>query len=388
MATLHIGPIRRERTHRGYLVSAEFRLGRRRRDIWLLTDSDRVSPLADPFLAGALIPAMRRGWSLQFADPISAQVVAGSEQVQRILAGWFKSLRPVTVEAPITAPLDASGRRGVAAFFSGGVDSFYSLQEHLEEVTHLIFVHGFDIALHRVEARARAALSVRTVAGRLGKELIEVTTNWRPFAQPHVGWEAMYFGSALASVAHLLAPNFRRVYVPGGFSADELEPMGSHPELDPHWSSESTQIVQEDPGPTRFAKIRRINDWELVQKHLRVCYQTGDATGMNCGRCRKCSHAGMMLRALGRFDAMETFPHPLDLDALRRFPPTRQFQRNFFNEALAELRQRGADPDLQGVIGSMLDAGGHLPLAGKLARIRARTLNYLEHRFSWGYNRP
>ncbi len=65
-------------------------------------------------------------------------------------------------------PSPSHARQGVACFFSGGVDSFYSVIAHAKRITHLIFVRGFDIPIAN---RALAELSGGTPA--LGRPPIE-----------------------------------------------------------------------------------------------------------------------------------------------------------------------------------------------------------------------
>ena len=58
----------------------------------------------------------------------------------------FQNLQRVAVDAEVrNEPVDRAS--GVACFFSGGLDSFHTHLKHREEVTHIIFVYGFDIAL-------------------------------------------------------------------------------------------------------------------------------------------------------------------------------------------------------------------------------------------------
>jgi asparagine synthetase B (glutamine-hydrolysing) len=112
---------------------------------------------------------------------------------------------------------------GVGCFFSGGVDSFYTLLKHRQEVTHIIFVHGFDIALEEKELRSRASRMAQEVARELGVTLIEVETNLRSFSDKVVGW-GKYHGAAMASVALLFQHRFSKVLIAATNSYAELTP--------------------------------------------------------------------------------------------------------------------------------------------------------------------
>lgn len=98
-------------------------------------------------------------------------------------------LTRVPVKARASAPEGGAGDR-VAAFFSGGVDSFYAALTRREEISDLIFLHGFDISLDQADARRRVSTAVREVAAELGKNLIEVETDYRAHLDPsrHSDW--------------------------------------------------------------------------------------------------------------------------------------------------------------------------------------------------------
>src|SRR5215207_4939378 len=86
------------------------------------TDADLLVPLA-------LLPAMAAGGQLRVEDPVSPRLAGAVPRLTDVLSafdryGWGLGLRPVTLDASLAAPVPTSGR-GVACFFSGGVDSSY-----------------------------------------------------------------------------------------------------------------------------------------------------------------------------------------------------------------------------------------------------------------------
>ncbi len=361
-------------------LSADFGTGKRTKRVWFRTDDGPVSDLADPFLPAALPPAMRRRWDIEIDGPISPRLMEGVQQIQQILAGWYPNFRPVGIDAP--EPLDKGDAEptGVAMFFSGGVDSFYTLRKHRKEITHLIFAHGLDLALSHTQERERAASSVRELAAKLGLELVEVETNMRQFGQPHVGWEQAYCGAALASIALLLAPRFKRVYIAGGVSTEQLAPLGTHPDLDFRWGNGAVELIHDGLEATRFDKIRDIGRWAPARDHLRVCFEKSDSE-LNCGRCNKCLWTMMVLKATGDLDQIRTFESPLDLRLLRLYPPVQSHQRDRFAAAVALLDERGVEPEYRRFLQDQLDANGRVPWRGRLRRFTDRGRNYLKHRF-------
>lgn len=378
MRILHVSPPVVETAPLGTRVSARFRVGCRTKDVWFRVTPGPVSPFSDPFLPVALIPAMRRGWRVAIEGAVSEPLLRGADRVQTTLTGWYPRFRRVDVACPVATPSRLVARGAVACFFSGGVDSSYTLRRHRDEITDLIFVHGFDIPLWQRRSRERAAASVRDFANREGLRLVEVETNLRQFGEPYVGWVDAGFGPALGAVALLLAPRFERIYIPASVGAGELEPMGSHPDLDPRWSDGRTEVVHDGLEATRFDKILAIADWPAVHTHLRVCY--ADRPGKpNCGRCIKCLWTMMILRAAGCLERFETFDAPLDLRLLRRHTPVHTYHRQRFVKSIALLEARGTDDELLAVMRDMLNADGRVPRRERITRLMTSARLHLSH---------
>ena len=104
-----------------------------------------VSRAGDPFLASALLPAMRQGKEIEVdpALPVSAKFLGNASRLQEIFHSWNpKQLKPIPISATTSPakPINA----GTATFFSGGVDSTYTFLKHLKEISHAIFIQGFD----------------------------------------------------------------------------------------------------------------------------------------------------------------------------------------------------------------------------------------------------
>ena len=279
-----------------------------------------ISATGDAALAATLLPSMRWGGTLQVDAPVSSRLLANVGAIQKAFLAHSRRLRPLEVVAPVaTDPEPASGR-GVACFFSGGIDSFYSVLSHRNEISHLIFVHGFDIPLGERSLRARVSASLRDAAAELGKPLIEVESDVRRFSDRYVDWPNEYLGASLASVGLLLGPRFRKVYIASGYAPGVDVFSGSTPEIDPLWSTESTEIAH-DGQVARIEKIAAIAESPVALRRLRVCWENRGGA-YNCGRCVKCLLAMAGLRAVDALQRCETFPLPLDLDALARLPLT------------------------------------------------------------------
>jgi hypothetical protein len=308
---------------------------------------------SDPFVPAVLAPAMSRGWTVRLAEAISHEMYRGAGQVQDILCAWEPDLRRVSFECETRAAPPSSDGRGVGCFFSGGVDSFYSALKHQREITGLVLVHGFNLRLTDAESRDRVSRAMQEAAGELGKTLIEVETNVKLFSRQFVSWERVYHGSALAAVALALSPLFRKVYIPATFRYDYLIPWGSHPLLDPAWSTPSVAIVHDGCEVSRSEKVATIANNEIVQRSLRICH-FNPGTAYNCGRCEKCLRTMVSLRTMGVLDKYVTFEAPLDLAAVKRMKIKRDSIRANTRFDLNRLKAGGRDPELVRAVRSAL----------------------------------
>ena len=313
----------------------------------------------DGLVPAALLPAMRLGEPLELEFPVSPRLLHSLDAIQAIFACWAEHAAIETgVEAPfrrvpVTAPPrtgPAPARAGGAAcFFTAGVDSIYSVLKHREELTALVFVHGFDVPLADAALRERVIHGVREAAAMLELPLVEVEADLRRFSEPWLDW-LDYHGAALASVALLLAEDFGRFYLPSTMTYAMLNPLGSHPIVDPLWSTERLELVHDGCEAARRDKLRAISGCEAARRWLRVCWENEDGA-YNCGRCEKCVRTLVELRLLGLSELFESFPE-LDLTALDRIPI--HFGGAALRSALHVAERSGRDPALTTALRSAL----------------------------------
>jgi hypothetical protein len=303
-----------------------------------------VAGSADFALPLSLTPAMRVARTLRLPEPISPRLLGASRLIQEVFSTWGAELEPVEVVAGTRAPEPPAPGRGTATFFSGGVDSFHTLLRNLDQVTHLIFVRGFDFHRRVPAIRAPATDTARRVARELGKELVEVDTDVHDFTNPILQWE-YYLVAAMATVAHLLADRFERVLIPGEHSHADLVPWGSHPLTDPLWSTEAVEIVHDGAASRRIEKVAYLAESELAMEVLRVCWQNTDGA-YNCGRCEKCLRTMIELHAAGALDRCATLPSEIDPAAVAAMVLTNESDLGFARENRRALERLGTDPEL------------------------------------------
>jgi len=306
-------------------------------------------PLASgntPWLAPGLLAAMRQNSSLELDGPLDPVALTGANEVQRIMSNWYsEQMHTVDVLQTETAHEEPDDGRGVGCFFSGGVDSFYSTVKHIDEITHLIFIHGFDIPLDNEDLADRTRRTLRQAAEDLCKPLIEVRTNLRQVhALLGLDWEAHSHGALLAHVALLLSDHIGKLYLPSNRIEDELEPYATHPDLDKHWGSSRLEIVHDGNEANRPMKIAAFADNEPAMNNLRVCWWNKE-NDYNCGHCEKCIRTMMNIKIAGAAGKCATLPAQIPYDVYNRTyinkPGKHGAEENL--QAMADLEYQDAE---------------------------------------------
>lgn len=285
--------------------------------------ADHLEAAPAAFLAAVVAPALRaQERRIAVEGAVCPALRDGLTTAMQILARWYDPQRRIPAieagEGFRPAPGPAAAR--TAMFLSGGVDSLALLRcnrqdyppDHPAAVRDAFFVYGFDIGAltprNREDFFARARSSLEPVIQETGVGLIPVRTNLRSLAKGHI-WPDEWFGLGLASVAHAFGSRISRALIASSLDVASLAPCGSHPMLDPYFSSASLRFVHEGAHLSRLAKIRLVSEWPAGLAALRVCWQDqGAGDPLNCGRCRKCLRVMMGLLVLGKLEQAPTFP--------------------------------------------------------------------------------
>lgn len=277
-------------------------------------EEEQIDDTADAFAAACLIKSMRVNEPLEITSPISNRLHVMLPRIRDIYHTWWPALfKRVPIRTTPRSELPAAPQKTTATFFSGGVDSFYSLLKHHEEgaaagrpLTHLVFMRGVETPIETTKGVEDSEEWVRRVADELGVKAIFGITNVRTHVMSN--WEKYDHGSALASIGLCLSPVIGHMCIPSAFSYGHQVPHGSSPLVDEMFSSDRMFIFHDGSEVTRAEKVASIIRWnkELGLRYLRVCL--GNFGGAyNCGRCRKCVRTAIPLKVLGVLSEAETF---------------------------------------------------------------------------------
>ncbi len=281
---------------------------------------DALTRRADPFLLALLPRAMFDGIDIQVhGAAVDALLLDRLDEYQQLLATWWPSwFQVVGIEAEEVRARPLAEPRAIAAC-SGGLDSVYTLCRHRvvddgrrnARLDAVLMAGGYDIPINDRAGYAGALDRVRPLAEEAGVALVDVASNLRSHLP---AWEKTH-GAALAAVLHLVAGGFDRGLVPSTAPYRMLFPWGSSP-IGDHLLGGAFSIVHDGAAVLRLDKLRAVAPWPRAVEALRVCWVNhhGDR---NCGRCLKCCHLAVMLRALGLSEAC--FAQPPEDRHLVRF---------------------------------------------------------------------
>lgn len=297
---------------------------------------------ADPnaILLAAAIPAMRCGERrIAIEGEVCPRLRDGLGAAAAILRGWYgppRLLPAIEPSAGFAAPAPAPGGRS-AAFLSGGMDS---LDIFLRNRSHFPDGHPsrFGEALHvsglpytgppgsssRESFVSRACSAAAELARGLGVPLTFVRTNLADIDRDFLFFRQEYFGSAYAAIAHLFSRRFTSVsFASAQQLGFRLDPLGSHPLLDPLYSTGALAFRHEGAERTRLEKAETLATRPDLLPNLHVCLKTPlESAGRNCGHCEKCLHTQIELLLAGAPAGAAAFPPgALGVEALRAIPP-------------------------------------------------------------------
>jgi hypothetical protein len=275
--------------------------------------ADALPTTGDPWLCWLAPLAATMGESLTVHAPVDGLLLKNVRDLIGVWTSWYSHLHNIQIRVESSEELVELPADKTAAFFSGGVDSFFTALRHtgrgeLERhvpLDTLIFVWGFDIDILNGPAWETALASNIAVAHALDLSLIPVVTNLRETRFAEADWTKLTHGAALGGVAQALSGRFRTVLVPSSASLRDIRPWGSHPHTDPLFSSTRLRVVHDGAEYRRAEKTESIARSDLALQHLRVCYRSTDGT--NCGECKRCYRTMLALEAVGALERCATF---------------------------------------------------------------------------------
>jgi hypothetical protein len=357
--------------------------------------SDYLSDSGNAWLTLLLPVAVHLGEPLVISKPVDRELLVNAHELMRVWKCWYPHLKSVQIEAEIQEPPTERAAVATAAFFSGGVDAWFTLLTHNGgsngpariRIDDLLCVWGLDIPLENPgEFRSLRDALVRATP-ELAADFVEVginlqQTKWFTKAE----WGPVAHGSVLASIGHALSRRYSRVLIPSTHRYDDSIPWGSHPLTDPLLSSVLTKIIHDGAGFSRVEKTEALLKSEAALKSLQVCWDT--RAYRNCEACSKCYRTMTTLFLLGALDRCPRFSaRTIDKRKLARILSRDESDRAFLRE-VRDLAVRTGHPDITRAIDRSLRRSRRLDLCQRLTnRLLPLTSPKWQRRLDWRIER-
>ncbi len=325
-----------------------------------------LSTSGNPWLAWMLPLATTLGEPIQMDLPVDGQFLKTAGRLLEIWCSWYPHLHPVKIEAPTLPPSVFPAKPKAFAFFTGGVDSFFTVLRKVPSVgapaqglDALVNIWGFDIKLEHPESYRRAAVEVRAAAEKLGLPLIEGRTNLRETRFKRANWGRLSHGAALAAVGLCLEGSFQKAFVGSTHPPDHQPPHGSHPDTDYLLGTSGFEIVHDGADTSRAEKVELIARHPVAMEHLHCCFREKSGGG-NCGRCHKCYRTMLTLYLIGALDRCRLYSDkPFDPRKASHLYVHTENSRIQIND-VAKLALRVGRPEVAAAIDAALQRSARL----------------------------
>jgi hypothetical protein len=272
---------------------------------------------ASSFLCAALPLALHSGEPLVVEGPVSPLLASRCDEIRDIYNIWNPTTHPVELTLRTGEPTTSREDSPEAAFFSRGVDSLFTATRDRRgprRLESLVFVDGLE-PVHDDGVRKEEIRLARVAADEIGLPLAVLRTNLRLLTDRfRIDWEDVV-GAGLSFVAHGIATRFGTLTIPSTDSYHTLEACGTHPLLDPLFSTERMAIHHDGYWFSRLMKIRWMaQEAPEALAHIKVCNRENRSD--NCGYCGKCLYTMITLEVAGRLRTAQYFGTDLDLTAI------------------------------------------------------------------------
>lgn len=272
--------------------------------------TEAISETGNPWLVAMLPMAASLGEDIELSLPVDALLLENVQGILTIWKEWYPELHRVAIRCPVNGYAEPKSTR-TATFFSGGVDSYFSIARRMPQnpqdipavgkVDDLLTVWGFDIGVYD-EAQFRPLAEMLTgSAKKLELNHIIVRTNLREVMPVYrEQWGPLAHGAGLAFIGLMLERRYGEIVLGSTYPYGALSPWGSHPLVDPLFSTSGVTVVHDGAAVTRIEKTKVAARLPETNRALHVCQAVGL---QNCSRCEKCYRTMIALDILGLKEA-------------------------------------------------------------------------------------
>ena len=282
-----------------------------------------LHPGMEGFVATLVPLAMALGEDIEVEAPLSPRLVFHLKRYQQIYHHWQPHFyQPIAIHCDGYRHEEVERGKGVGLFFSGGVDSFYTLYQNMPEnqpvpgyqVTHGIFLFRFDLHTHKEKSYKKFLASYQRLFDDLGLELIPASYNDSEFVprvpgKNNFNFRGNTYSAGFSGCGLTLSRGLHRLLIASSSVFTYTKIQGSSYLHDQELSTEWFEIVHDGLVEDRMDKTSPLASWAPTYNTLRVCWWQPDGV-MNCGKCPKCVRTMTGLELIGALDRYTVFPKP------------------------------------------------------------------------------
>lgn len=315
--------------------------------LWYEARRGTVEPsmeMAGAALTAAALPtAVWLKEDLEVEGDCDAEFLSRATDIARGKARLHRLPQRIAVSGKGSTAVPRDGRV-VGCSFSGGIDSMFSVLNHLKPGCHdpvgaVVTVFGIDLRWEDEESHARELGKLLPFSSELGLQHYTVRTNFREVFDPYADWSLFTHGSCVISVGFVLSGSLHTYLVPCSASIDRLYPWGSHALLDNAFIA-SEMITRNDAWEWhRNEKVEEVAKCPLALKHLRVCNKMLPVG--NCGVCEKCVRTMALLMLCGKLEETTCFHKKIEPSDLADFRIKKDAELFWFGQMEKEAREKG-----------------------------------------------
>ncbi|MDO8348506.1 MAG: hypothetical protein Q7S85_11510 [Rugosibacter sp.] len=277
--------------------------------------ADGLSKTGNPWLVAMLPMAAALGEDIELPLPVDALLLENCLGVLAIWNAWYPELHQIALHCPVKGFEPSCAIKKTAAFFSGGIDSYFTIARRMPgnpygipavgALDDLLTVWGFDVRAHEENQFMQLEKMLLESSRQLKLNHLCIRTNLRDM-EKHIPfkdmWRRLGQCAGLGFISLSMENRYRTVTLGSTKAYGNLAPWGTHPLLDPLFSTTGLGIVHDGASFSRDQKTDLVAKFPPAHKSLHVCFAEG---GSNCSQCDKCYRTMMTFDALGHRDTMK-----------------------------------------------------------------------------------
>jgi hypothetical protein len=285
----------------------------------------------DAFLITILYPAMYYGEDIKIDGSVSYKLYSNiMTYIQAILLAYSPELKKINIEVSDFLDEQRAGIHAIGTGFSGGVDSFCTVYDHLileqnikQRVNVFVFLntgsHGRFSNVNTYNIFISRYNYLKDYPKSMEMPFVPVDSNVHYY---HEKWGHQKTHT-LTTIAGILAlqNKFSQYYVASAISYSEMMIYGkdsknldiaeySEAYLLPLLSTENLKFISDGQQYTRTEKTIHIKNYKPAMEYLNVCVNPKISNEKNCSICSKCCRTLMTLESTG---LLEDFSKVFDI---------------------------------------------------------------------------